>query len=167
VPTSCSPRSSYALDAYSRLIDCAFLDWSFKKQVRRILRHPERRYAYRSEWVAEYDTAKGIVIRVVYRWLTTGVESSAQVVTVVRLGKLKGATQRASIDTHHDCDLDVAYVGLQHGKIAETIEAGEGIYYDLDSYGEILGVEIISYSHYGTAEGDSSSIFERLPVRVH
>ncbi len=152
----------YSAHALARMADRAV----FKKQVRRTLRRPERRYAYGSEWVAEYATSTGVIIRVVYRWLTKSLESSAQVVTVVRLGKLKGATQSASIDTHHDRDLDVAYVGLQHGRIAETIEAGEGIYYDLDSYGEILGVEIIGYSQYQT-EGDSLSVFERLPVRVH
>ena len=113
--------------------------------------------------MAEYDTAKGIVIRVVYRWLL-GTPSSVKVVTAVRLGKLSGALQRESIKTHYDRVHDVAYVGLLSGKIVETLEVASGIYYDVDTYGEILGVEIFNYSRYRVDEDDSLSIFEQLPV---
>lgn len=135
----------------------------YKKQVRRTVRRPDRRHAQGANWIAEYDTSKGIVIRVVYCWLPDA-PSSVQVVTAVRLGKLKGASQRESITTHHDRAHDVAYVSLLHGRIAETLEAASGIYYDVDAYGEILGVEILNYSHYCAGEDDSQSIFERLPI---
>lgn len=137
----------------------------YKKQVRRTVRRPDRRHAQGANWIAEYDTSKGIVIRVVYCWLPDA-PSSVQVVTAVRLGKLKGAMQRESITTHHDRDYDVAYVSLLHGRIAETLEAASGIYYDVDAYGEILGVEIFDYSQYETGGDSSLSIFERLPIPV-
>ena len=135
----------------------------YKKQVRRTVRRPDRRHAQGANWVAQYDTSKGIVIRVVYCWLPDA-PNSVQVVTAVRLGRLKGAMQRESITTHHDRAHDVAYVSLLHGRITETLEAASGIYYDVDAYGEILGVEIFDYSHYCVGEEDSQSIFERLPI---
>lgn len=60
----------------------------------------------------------------------------------------------------------VAYVGLLSGRIAETFEVASGIYYDVDAYEEILGVEILNYSRYRVGEDDLGSIFERLPVVV-
>lgn len=135
--------------------------------MRRILWRPERRYAYRSKWVTGYDIAKEIVIQVVYRWVMTGLGNSVQLVTIVRLGELKSATQCASIDPHYARASHVACVGLQHGEIAETIEAGDGIYYELDPCSAILGVEICNCNEYQTAKGDSSTIFERRLLKVH
>ena len=136
----------------------------FKKQIRRTLRRPDEHYVQGQNQVAQYTTSGGAVIRLIYRLATDGSENTVCVVSVIRLGKLRGASQRGSIETLHDQALDVAYVGLFGGRIAETIEAGSGIYYDLDSYGEIVGVEIFDYSRYHTGEGDTRSVFERLPV---
>lgn len=138
----------------------------YKKQVRRTVRRPDRRCAQTPNWVAEYDTAKGIIIRVVYRWPTDN-PGSVEVVTAVRLGKLRGALQRELITTHYDRAHDVAYVSLLSGKIAETLEVASGVYYDVDAYGEVLGVEVLNYSRYRMGEDDSASIFERLPVPTH
>lgn len=54
-------------------------------------------------------------------------------------------------------------MGLLSGRIAETIEVGDGIYNDLVNYGEIIGAEILNYSWYQTRDGDALDIFERLP----
>lgn len=148
----------YSNHAHARMLDRAI----FKKQVRRILRRPERCYAQGRKQVAEYTTAAGAVIRVVYVLMPEAAEHSLYIVTAIRLGKLKGAFQRGPIETIHDRACDLAYVGLLHGEIAETVEEADGIYYDLDSYGDVLGVEICGYSQYQTAEGDLLSIFERL-----
>lgn len=139
----------------------------FKKQIRRTLRRPDKHYVQGQNQVAEYTTSGGAVIRLVYRVATEGLENSVHVVSAIRLGKLRGASQKGPIETLHDQALDVAYVGLLSGRIAETIEAGSGVYYDLDGYGEIVGVEIFDYSRYQTGEGDSRSVFERLPIPSH
>lgn len=136
----------------------------YKKQMRRTLRRPDKHYVQGRNQVAEYTTSGGAVIRLVYRVETDGPENIVHVVSVIRLGKLRGALQQGPIETLHDQALDVAYVGLLSGKIAETVEAGSGVYYDLDNYGEIVGVEIFDYSRYQTDEGDSRSVFERLPI---
>lgn len=152
---------SYTEHARSRMVDRAI----YKKQVRRTVRRPDRRYAQTPNLVAEYSTSKGIIIRVVYH-LLPDTPSSVQVVTAVRFGKLRGALQRESITTHYDRAHDVAYVSLLSGRITETFEVASGVYYDVDAYGEVLGVEILNYSHYRVDEDDSRSIFERLPVLV-
>jgi uncharacterized protein YuzE len=110
----------------------------YKKQVRRTLRRPDALYSKGPNHLAEYVTSKGV-----------------------------GASQSAPIKTMINHALDVAYVGLLSGRIAETIEVSSGVFYDLDSYGEILGVEILDYSRYQDTEGKSVSIFERLPTPHH
>lgn len=135
----------------------------FKKQVRRTLRRPDRCYAQGQEQIAEYTTSKGVIIRVVYRSLLGTARDSVHIVTAARLGKLRGASQSAPIETVHDQLIDVAYIGLFSGKIARTIEVGHGVYFDLDDDAEVVGVEILNYSRYQTGENDSVSLFERLP----
>lgn len=151
---------TYSDHAKARMTDRAV----FKKQVRRTLRRPEKCYARGQEQVVEYTTSAGSVVRVVYLLTPGASECSFYIVTVIRLGKLKGAFQRGAIETVHDRSCDLAYVGLLHGRMAETVEAGEGIYYDVDHHGEILGVEISNYSRYQTGGGDAMSVLERLPV---
>lgn len=154
---------SYSSHAQARIVDRAI----FKKQIRRTLRRPDKHYVQGQNQVAEYTTSGGAVIRLVYRVATEGSENTAHIVSAIRLGrlgKLKGASQKGPIETLHDQALDVAYVGLLSGRIAETIEAGSGVYYDLDGFGEIVGVEIFDYSRYQVGEGDSRSVFERLPI---
>lgn len=41
-------------------------------------------------------------------------------------------------------NLDVGYVQLRNGKVAETIEIRPGVLLDLDKKGEILGIEVLS-----------------------
>lgn len=139
----------------------------FKKQVRRTLRRPDRCYAQGREQIAEYATFKGVVIRVVYRLPFTPPADSAggtvHVVTVVRLGNLRGAAQTAPIATVRDQRLDVAYVGLLSGRIAKTTEVGCGVFFDLADDGEVVGLEILNYSRYQPGENDSASLFEGLP----
>ncbi len=139
----------------------------FKKQVKRTLWRPDKDYLQGENQVAQYTTSGGAVIRLVYHVATDGSENTVHVVSVIRLGKLRGASQKGHIETVHDQALDVAYVGLLSGRIAETIEAGSGVYYDLDAFGEIVGVEIFDYGQYQTGEGDSRSVFERLPIPSH
>ena len=143
---------TYAEHAQARIEDRAI----YKKQVRRTVRRPDRHYLQGPNSVAEYDTKTGIVIRVVYRLADPG---SVQIVTAVRLGKHEGAWQRELIKTFYDRAHDVAYISLLHGEIAETLEVASGIYHDVDSFGEVLGVEVFDYSRY--KEGISLSIFER------
>lgn len=154
---------TYSDHAQARMVDRAI----FKKQVRRTLRRPDRRYMQGREQIAEYATSKGVIIRIVYRFLLTPSEGSAggsaQVVTVVRLGNLRGAAQTAPIETVYDQRLDVAYVGLLSGRITETTEVGCGVYFDLADDGEVVGAEILNCSRYQLGENDSASLFERLP----
>jgi uncharacterized protein YuzE len=154
---------TYSDHAQARMGDRAI----FKKQVRRTLRRPDRRYAQGREQIAEYATSKGVIIRVVYRLLPPTLEGSGggavHVVTVVRLGSLRGAAQTAPIETVYDERLDVAYVGLLSGRIAKTTEVGGGVYFDLADDGEVVGAEILNYSRYQLGENDSASLFERLP----
>lgn len=114
--------------------------------------------------MAGYTTSEGTKIRLVHRVMAEPVGGSVHVISAIRLGKLRGASQQGPIVTLHDQALDVAYVGLLSGRIAETIEVDSGVYYDLDGYGEIVGVEIFNYSRYQAGEGDSRSVFERLPI---
>jgi len=153
----------YSNHAQARMFDRAI----FKKQVRRTLRRPERCYAQGREQVTEYTTSVGAVIRVVYVLTPEAAEHSLYILTAIRLGKLNSAYQRGPIETIYDRSCDLAYVGLLHGEIAETVEEAHGIYYDLDSYGDVLGVEICGYSQYQTAKGDPLSIFERLARPAH
>jgi uncharacterized protein YuzE len=134
----------------------------FKKQVRRTLLRPDRCYAQEQDQIAEYVTSGGVVIRAVYRFIKAPRES-LHIVTVVRLGKLRGASQGAAIATVSDPLVDAAYIGLLNGRIAQTAEVGPGVYFDLGDDGEVVGAEILNYSRYGTGENDSSSLFERLP----
>lgn len=133
----------------------------FKKQVRRTLRRPDRCYAQGQDRIAEYATSGGVVIRVVYRLPEAA--RSLHIVTVVRLGKLRGASQGAAIATVSDPLVDAAYIGLLNGRIAQTAEVGPGVYFDLGSDGEVVGAEILNYSRYETGENDSDNLFERLP----
>ncbi len=151
---------TYSNNAQARMVDGAI----YRKQVRRTLRRPDSLYSQGQNQVAEYATSKGVIVRVVYR---ATLEGSRHVIIAVRLGKLKCASQNASIETVYDRAFDVAYVGLLSGRIAKTIEVSSGVYYDLDSYGEILGAEVLDYSRYRDDEGTSLSIFERLPAPSH
>ena len=40
--------------------------------------------------------------------------------------------------------LDVAYVKFKAGRVAETVEVRPGVLLDLDSKGNILGIEVLS-----------------------
>jgi uncharacterized protein YuzE len=133
----------------------------FKKQVRRTLRRPDRCYAQGEDQIAEYATSGGVVIRVVYRFPEAA--RALHIVTVVRLGKLRGASQSAAIATVSDPLVNAAYIGLLNGRIAQTAEVGPGVYFDLGDDGEVVGAEILDYSRYGSGEDDSGSLFERLP----
>jgi uncharacterized protein YuzE len=42
--------------------------------------------------------------------------------------------------------LDVGYVQLRKGRIVETVEIRPGILVDIDSKGEVLGIEVLSLS---------------------
>jgi len=53
--------------------------------------------------------------------LATTLKKPEKADTVVCPSKLEEATQRRSIETHLDHDLDVAYVGLLHGRIAGIV----------------------------------------------
>lgn len=134
----------------------------FKKQVRRTLRRPDRCYAQGRDQIAEYATSGGVIIRAVYRF-TQAAQESLHIVTVIRLGKLSGASQGAPIETVADPLVDAAYIGLLNGRIAQTAEVGPGVYFDLGDDGEVVGAEILDYSRYQSGENDSSSLFERLP----
>ena len=134
----------------------------FEKQVRRTLRRPDRCYVQEKDRIAEYATSGGVIIRAVYRFIKVPRES-LHIVTVVRLGKLSGASQDAAIATVSDPLIDAAYIGLLNGRIAQTAEVGPGIYFDLGDDGEVVGAEILNYSRYRTGENDSSNLFERLP----
>ena len=116
----------------------------FKKQVQRTLRRPDRTFIQGQSQIAEYTTSSKAVIRVIYLFIPGA--SGPFVVSAVRLGKLSKANQRAEIGTHHDSALDIAYIALVNGEIAETMEAGNGIYCDLDGFGEIIGMEMFDYS---------------------
>lgn len=134
----------------------------FKKQVRRTLRRPDRCYAQGRDQIAEYATSGGVIIRAVYRF-TQAARESLHIVTVIRLGKLSGASQGAPIETVADPLVDAAYIGLLNGRIAQTAEVGPGVYFDLGDDGEVVGAEILDYSRYQSGENDSGSLFERLP----
>ena len=43
-----------------------------------------------------------------------------------------------------DEKLDVGYVVFRKGKVAETVEIRPGVLLDLDSEGEVLGIEVLS-----------------------
>ncbi len=59
---------------------------------------------------------------------------------------------------------DLAYVAFPSDKITETVEVAGGIYCDLDSAGEVMGVEIFNYSRYEDSAGDNAlGILKRLP----
>lgn len=45
-----------------------------------------------------------------------------------------------------DKKLDVAYIELKKGKVAETVELRRGILIDFDKNGEIIGIEVLSIS---------------------
>ncbi len=123
----------------------------FKKQVRRTLRRPHNTCPLGNYQVAEYTTSSNATIRVVYQYLPGAI--SPIVLSVIRLGKLKGATQRLAAGTYYDHTLDLAYVAFLNGKIAKTIEVALGIYDDLNEYDEILGTEVFDYSlHFGAAQ---------------
>jgi uncharacterized protein YuzE len=40
--------------------------------------------------------------------------------------------------------LDVAYIQLRGGRVAKTVELRPGLLFDLDKYGEIIGIEVLS-----------------------
>ena len=82
----------------------------FRKQVQRTIRRPDRLYMRGHDSIAEYTTSSNALIRVVYRLLTAGNEH--QVVSAIRLGKLKSAVQTATLGTLHDPLLDVTYIAL-------------------------------------------------------
>jgi uncharacterized protein YuzE len=50
------------------------------------------------------------------------------------------------METTKDEKLDVAYVRLRNGKVAKTVEIKPGILLDIDSSGEVLGIEVLSVS---------------------
>lgn len=149
----------YSDHAQARMVDRGI----FKKQVRRTLRRPDACRFQGQNRIAEYVTSKGVVVRVVYCSTPEVPGSPLYVITVVRLGKLRCAFQNAPIKTVYDRTFDVAYVALLSGRIAETVEVGNGIYYDLDNYGEIVGAEVFNFSRYGTGDGSTLNILERLP----
>lgn len=43
-----------------------------------------------------------------------------------------------------DKKLDVAYIQLRKGKVAETMELRPGLLFDLDQQGQIIGIEVLS-----------------------
>jgi hypothetical protein len=98
----------YSDHAQARMVDRGV----FKKQVRRTLRRPDICRSQGQNQIAEYMTPKGVVIRVVYRSTPEVPGSPLYIVTVVRLGKLRCASQNAPIKTIYDRTLDVAYVAL-------------------------------------------------------
>lgn len=51
---------------------------------------------------------------------------------------------KASLKVKKNIKLDVAYVQLRKGKVAETIEVRPGILMDLDKNGEFVGIEVLS-----------------------
>ncbi len=40
--------------------------------------------------------------------------------------------------------LDVAYIHLRRGRVAQTVELRPGILFDLDKKGEVIGIEVMS-----------------------
>lgn len=152
---------SYSNHARARLIARGI----FKKQVRRTVRRPDNVYSRGQDHLAEYATSSGTLVRVIYRLVPE--EQERQVISAVRLGRSKGALQTAATGTVYDPLFDVAYVALLSGRIAETTEVAEGVYYDLDPYGEIVGAEIFGYSRFERSENEGLSILERLPIPAY
>jgi len=56
-----------------------------------------------------------------------------------------------------DKKLDVAYIQLRKGRVAETLELRPGILFDMNKKGEVIGIEVLSLEKLAPAlEGHSS-----------
>ena len=131
--------------------------------MRRTLRRPNKTYSQGDHQVAEYTTTSNVIVRVIYQYLPGA--AAPFVISAVRLGKFKEATQSRPVGAHHDRSLDLAYVALLSGKITETLEVASGIYCDLDNAGEVMGMEIFNYSRYEDSAGDNAlGTLKRLPL---
>lgn len=46
----------------------------------------------------------------------------------------------------YDPEADVAYIRIEHKKVADTVEIENEVYADLDSKRHVIGVEILKFS---------------------
>ena len=49
----------------------------------------------------------------------------------------------------YDPAADAVYIGLREDEVAESVEIDEGVIADLNDRGEVVGVEILSFSSSG------------------
>jgi uncharacterized protein YuzE len=46
----------------------------------------------------------------------------------------------------YDNKADAAYIKVNKGKVVDTIEAGKGVFIDLDKRQKVIGIEILDFS---------------------
>lgn len=66
----------------------------------------------------------------------------------------------------YDTVADAAYLKVNDGKVAKTVEMKNGVVVDLNEKGNILGIEILNFSAQQNITTLEKAVKEGLPVRI-
>lgn len=70
------------------------------------------------------------------------------------------------IEQTYDKDVDAAYFRYSRNKVAETVEFEESgledYIVDLDEQGEVVGLEVLNYSHHADELNSSADVWNHL-----
>jgi len=67
---------------------------------------------------------------------------------------------------NYDTVADAAYLNVNEGKVAKTIEMNSGVVVDVGEKGNIIGIEILNFSAQQNIKKLRESAREGLPINI-
>ncbi|MCX6715688.1 MAG: DUF2283 domain-containing protein [Candidatus Taylorbacteria bacterium] len=67
---------------------------------------------------------------------------------------------------NYDTVADAAYLHVNEGKIAKTVEIKDGVNVDVGKKGTIIGIEILNFSFQQNIQKLRNSVKEGLPIQI-
>lgn len=67
---------------------------------------------------------------------------------------------------NYDTIADAAYLNINEGKVAKTVEMKNGVVIDLGEKGNIIGIEILNFSAQYNMKKFQDSAKEGLPINI-
>jgi uncharacterized protein YuzE len=67
---------------------------------------------------------------------------------------------------NYDTIADAAYLNVNEGKVAKTVEMKNGVVVDLGEKGNIIGIEILNFSAQQNVKKLQESAKEGMPINI-
>ncbi|MFA6446049.1 MAG: DUF2283 domain-containing protein [Candidatus Paceibacterota bacterium] len=67
---------------------------------------------------------------------------------------------------NYDTIADAAYLNVNEGKVAKTVEMKNGVVVDLGEKGNIIGIEILNFSAQQNMKNFQDLVKEGLPINI-